>query len=778
MVERIVSPGVFTRENDVSFLPQGIAQIGAAIIGPTIKGPAFVPTVIESQGQFDQVFGPVDVNYYAPYTAKQYLKSAGTVTIVRVLGTAGYTITKAIELHSAGNNFCALLAPTYDYTIVDGDGDIASGSTVSAFVLTVGGTDYSCSLDPSSDKYVTNVFGEQANQGATPSLDVYVYKHFEVSNGTITTSDLVTAETGSHDIAITTAGYRCATTPWILSHEAATDSRSQLFKFHTLSHGDTANSEIKVGIRDIKNPSEIAGSDYGTFTVVVRGVYDSFESTDSDTKPDLKETFTGVNLDPNSTNYIARRIGDRYSTTDSDGKVTYHGDWNSKSAFIRVEVDNNVKDAIYSAEKVPYGFDSVLVPVIAASGSTSVIPTASFVTSQDSNTNYEKRVYFGFDFSNEDNKEYLSVLEDSAAAGSNLDFHLSDLYGHASSSYTGSLSGSSASDISEVPLDMRKFIVPFQDGFDGFDPTTPKNTGEDISTTNLMGYNLASGQSGAIAYKKAIDTVSNPDEIDINMLVLPGVTLNEHSYITEYLKSMVETRGDCFYVADCVRKGLSITDAISAVTAWDSSYVSTYWPWVRMFDAVNNKYIWVPPSVVMAGTIAFNDQVAAEWFAPAGLNRGGLTDVIEAETRLTQAERDDLYVDRVNPIATFPGQGVTVWGQKTLQAKPSALDRVNVRRLLIGVKKYIASATKYLVFEQNNSATRNRFLNIVNPYLESIQQRSGLSAFKVVMDESNNTADVIDRNQLVGAIYLQPTRTAEFIILDFNIMGSGAVFPE
>jgi phage tail sheath protein FI len=186
----------------------------------------------------------------------------------------------------------------------------------------------------------------------------------------------------------------------------------------------------------------------------------------------------------------------------------------------------------------------------------------------------------------------------------------------------------------------------------------------------------------------------------------------------------------------------------------------------------------VPPSAVLPGVIAFNDQVAAEWFAPAGLNRGGLTSVIEAKTRLTRAERDELYEGRLNPIATFPGQGVTVFGQKTLQAKPSALDRINVRRLLIAVKKFIASSTRYLVFENNTAATRNRFLSIVNPYLESIQQRQGLYAFRVIMDETNNTPDVIDRNIMVGEIFLQPAKTAEFIVLDFNVLPTGAAFPE
>ena len=160
------------------------------------------------------------------------------------------------------------------------------------------------------------------------------------------------------------------------------------------------------------------------------------------------------------------------------------------------------------------------------------------------------------------------------------------------------------------------------------------------------------------------------------------------------------------------------------------------------------------------------------------MNRGGLTTVLEAKQRLTHAERDELYEGRVNPIASFPGQGVVVFGQKTLQSKPSALDRVNVRRLLITVRKFIASASRFLVFEQNTQALRNRFLNIVNPFLEQVQSNSGLSAFRVVMDDTNNTPDVVDRNQLVGQIFVQPTRTAEFIVLDFVVQPTGATFPE
>jgi len=239
---------------------------------------------------------------------------------------------------------------------------------------------------------------------------------------------------------------------------------------------------------------------------------------------------------------------------------------------------------------------------------------------------------------------------------------------------------------------------------------------------------------------------------------------------------MCEERGDAFFVMDLNSVDASVNQAVSDVSGLDSNYAAVYYPWVKVLDSAKNKPVLVPPSVIVPGAIAASDRIAAEWFAPAGLNRGVLGNVLEAKIRLNQAERDILYDSKINPIATFPQTGVCIWGQKTLQERSTALDRINVRRLLIALKKFIASSSKYLVFEQNTQSTRNRFLNIVNPYLESVQQRQGLYAFRVQMDEANNTPDVIDRNQLVGAIYLQPTKTAEFIVLDFNVLPTGATF--
>jgi phage tail sheath protein FI len=261
------------------------------------------------------------------------------------------------------------------------------------------------------------------------------------------------------------------------------------------------------------------------------------------------------------------------------------------------------------------------------------------------------------------------------------------------------------------------------------------------------------------------------------MLVLPGVIKELHASVTDAAINMVEDRADTFYVMDLAQETATVASAANQASGLDTNYAAVYYPWVKVLDTSRNKPIFVPPSVIVPGAIAASDRIGAEWFAPAGLNRGVLGTVLEAKHRLNQAERDTLYENNINPIATFPATGVCIWGQKTLQVRPTALDRINVRRLLITLKKFIASSSKYLVFEQNTIQTRNRFLNIVNPYLESVQQRQGLFAFRVVMDETNNTPTEIDRNRLIGAIYLQPAKTAEFIVLDFNILPTGATFP-
>ena len=809
--ERIVSPGVFTIEKDLSFLPQGVGAIGAALIGPTLKGPAFVPTIVNGYSDFVTKFGGTYEQSYLPFTAKSYLTNAGTATIVRVLGSGGYSAKHPLAIvatGSYGKRLISVLHPTFvvssaDSTSLFAQSTLAS-NTSGSFVLTVSGgfvtdtsaftgnavsengTPFSASINPDSTSFIGDLYG----YGAYGTHAVYNYVSFgKAASASLATdpASRILIETGSASTPEWdfTNDYLEASTPWITSQKIGAIA-TDLFKFYSLSHGVHSNYEVKVGIANVRAAGTIAGSEYGDFDVVVRFVDQSkikgspFTTEDEDLRPNVVETFK-VNLDPNSPKYISRVIGDRYITITSEGKVVVNGDYANKSNYIRVEVTDAVNNAANSANLVPFGFRAL----------STAIPkqftqplSASYVADQTAAGAYNRRIYWGFDydFSNTDNLNYLRPLPITAnqTTGSNADFYLGNYnqpaganYPTATTAYSGSINLTT-----NTALDSRKFMVPFQGGFDGHKPHLQKKTGTYITAGNTQGFDIStSAASGYTSYKKALDTISNSDEFDINMIAIPGVIHSLHSGITTYTKDICEDRGDTFFVMDSVGIDDNITTAISTVEAFDSNYTATYYPWVKILDFDRNKPVWVPPSVVLPGVLAFNDRVSAEWFAPAGLNRGGLTDVIEVKTRLTHSERDDLYEGRINPIAVFPSTGVCVWGQKTLQGKPSALDRINVRRLLIAAKKFIASATRYLVFEQNTTQTRTRFLNIVTPYLESIQQRQGLYAFRVIMDESNNTPDIIDRNILYGQLFLQPAKTAEFIILDFNIQSTGAAFP-
>jgi hypothetical protein len=304
-------------------------------------------------------------------------------------------------------------------------------------------------------------------------------------------------------------------------------------------------------------------------------------------------------------------------------------------------------------------------------------------------------------------------------------------------------------------------------------PSVAGNYYENITNNNIQGLT-------ANAYTESISLLANKDAYKYNILVAPGLIsfhgLPSTTAITQ-IQTTVQERGDAIAIIDLVPYNAMITNVTSTVSSYNTPYMATYWPWLKTVDPNTGNQVWVPASTMIPSVYAFNDSVAAPWFAPAGINRGILPTVIQAERILTQGNRDTLYQSNVNPIATLSGAGIVVFGQKTLQKKRSALDRVNVRRLLIELKNYISQVADTFVFEQNDANTRSELLSIINPYLSSIQQQQGLTSFKVIMDESNNPPSVVDQNQLVGQIYLQPTKTIEFILLDFNILPTGAVFP-
>ena len=766
----------------------------------------------------------------------------------------GFNTTTLSQLTSSVFPYKTLVNPTENiynlalkYNFVNADGSTSSG--------TYGYYDFS--LNESDNNYIKDVFGVEPTVG-NPAKQIsgqkveaaYNYVIFEdsikkfvaektdamgwklqVGTSALSGSSIIgeplkfvdrystNPNAGDSQFAITNAF-----TPWVYSQKIApfkgsadaspSPTKFKLFKVHTLGDGTISNTKFKIEISNVRLAGTVSGTNWGTFTLSVR------DFSDTDRRPKYLEIYQNLTMDPDSANYVARRVGDRYAYITFSGKMIEFGTYVNLSKYIRIEMT----DVSYATSVIPYGFESYSTPV---DSTVSVYlppvryskasiyglgpgkyPSGTVFGEVPAPDDEIAALYptssFGVGVNN-DTLQWFKPLPYYGSAdqnGLNIDFDLEDkVWGTATAKYyaqgvsasTGSLLDPSLSGSIPCVFDpvnestyvkLRKFILGFQGGFDGQWPAIPINVGSDIIAGNTQGADCTTIKSpGSIAYKQALAALGNADEFDINMIVLPGIFREQHSYVTQLTIDMCETRGDCFYIMDNIvfpasNQSVGLVDAaVNSVADIDSNYVGTYYPWVKILDTNLNKIISVPPSVVMPAIYAANDNSAAEWYAPAGLNRGGIPQAVQVLDRLTHSERDTLYENRVNPIAAFPGQGIVVWGQKTLQIAPSALDRINVRRLLINLKKFVASSSKYLVFEQNTAATRSRFLNIVNPYLESVQQRSGIYAFKVKMDAENNTPDLIDRNILYGQIYIQPTRTAEFLIIDFNIMPSGgAVF--
>ena len=702
---------------------------------------------------------------------------------------------------------------------------VSSESPTATIMLRGGSSDdaeFTFHMDTNNADSIHNIFGRSAQKNVKPA---YFESYFEdtqakifnlMQNGATFTLDVNTSDDylnfqetdkdGDGDFDANDASpydgaaggkhaLRPANTPFIMSQEIS-GARYELFRFFTRSYGVSANTEIKVAIHNVKTPGSLEDTDYGTFDVMVRGFFDD------DKTMDVREDFRGCTLDPLSPFYLPRVIGDRFTYINPRGKIVEKGDYGNGSNWIRVEMPLN---ANAPRQCMPYGHGPYSSPV----GNID-LPEPEY-SAASMYENVPGRFFSGLVF-NEispdgilklpegrfDAKELFSPIPENAG-NAGTGFYLDE-----PQSYLEEIDGvitkvttreNSTTGVSE-PLTAivnpapgseelaarghRRFMVGFQGGDNGHSPVKLCLLGEDILPNNVQGLDCSKSTSfGSRAYKQAFNALSNQDEFDINLLVTPGLSLDLHRAVINDGVTLCETREDCFYILDVVSANGQpgkVSDAVAEASTIDSSYAATYYPWVKIIDPATNVLQAYPPSAIMPAVYSANDKSAAEWFAPAGLNRGGLEQAVSVMDRLTFAERDELYEGKVNPIAAFPGQGIVAFGQKTLQRRASALDRVNVRRLLITLKKFIASTSRYLLFEQNVAATRQRFNAIVNPYLEAVQQRQGLYAFRVIMDESNNTPDLIDRNILYGQIFLQPARAVEYVILDFNITPTGASF--
>lgn len=747
MTEQILSAGVYTSENDQSYYSQGIIETSLALVGPTDKGPAFVPTDVTSYSQFTAFFGSDASNSYLPQTAYSYLQAGSTVKVTRVLGTGGYSYGSSRKLAAlvSGSVIYAVFYPTKnDSSVVGITGSVGgpeSGSFNVAFWAISGSgnlsASFSASLDPNSTNYISKVIGTDENFQTGSVFPYLLFTNFVTasqifqSSSANISSKLKFTTTDCTFTSSNSAGYDHASTPWVVA-----DSGVQLFKFHHRSDGYKTNKDVKICIDNI-NPGDTA-DEYSTFDILVR------KWDDTDRYPSILEQYVNLSLNPLAANYVGKVIGDKYMEYNATlNRVIEYGDYANKSNYVRIQVAQGVADGAIHPQLYPNGHEALYETITGFGAYT--LPAAVNVTSTASSY-----VFSGFSYANSDNWNYLNPIPLGASTGSNA--------------------------VYSKPAGDDKFVLPFQGGVDGSDLVVIKKKGAAITTTNSFGFDLSTTTSkGTLAYQKAFDILAS-EEYNFDLLALPGVIEEYHPYTTDAAQTLVEDRTDCVYLRDLTGLNTTVANAVSIASSLDSNYSAAYFPWVKVKDINTQKDIFVPPTVVVPQAYAYNDKVAAEWFAPAGLNRGGLGGAIDTRIRLTKADRDVLYNGRVNPIAKFQNTGVVIWGQKTLQVKDTALNRINVRRLLINLRGYISNVALNYVFENNTLATRNQLIAAIVPYMESVQTRQGLYAFRVQIDDALNTNDVIDRNQLIGKIYVSPVKSIEFILLEFNINGTGVSF--
>lgn len=797
-----VSAGVFTNEIDASFLPQAVGEIGGAFVGLTQKGPAFLPVKVTNFQEAADLFGDVNPDFKMSYYLKSYLRNANAASVVRVLGPSGrsvngsavspgYTPEKiGVVLMSGSVAGDGSVVAVFELTgnahfVVSDPGDsrltisITGSATVAATVVT-------CSLvkDGGNAPYIRDVLNTDPTKASQHGYWLRSVYDFELQKRQESaTVGFGGFRSGSVAFATYTSGFQGARTPWVKSQDFL-GIEHDLFKVHTLGHGNAENGRFSVTVENIKASPNAQVTQYGTFTLVVREL---------DTK-NVVEQFVDVTLDKTSRSYVAKAVGDRvWSFDQTKNKVVSSGDYENKSRFIRIEMTTGSIPAL----SLPWGFRGFPKPAnttLANTGSTGVsswpsLPLAmnlrrkTFLV-EDTSISVNSNEFWGVDSVLSGNiNDRLGFLPDAFMTDKDSDFSLKFVSGSTEDelrydttiTMTASLkSPGTALAHSVLEPKYAKFLMPLAHGFDGFDPRIE----DPIENTAQL---LATTQIGVQALRQGVDVVSDPDFIDINLLSIPGVW---SSKVVEYALQKVEERGDAFYVMDL--SSSSVNTMVNEVNnrKFVSNYAATYYPDLMIADQDNGVNVTLPASFAAVSAIAYNDSVAYPWYAAAGLSRGALKSdtigfsIVKLIDPPNQAERDKLYENRVNPIAQFSNGEFAIWGQKTLQLKDSALNRINVRRLMIKAKKVVSSAVKFLVFEPNNPRTWQQFENLVNPILKDIQMKNGIENFKVVMNSSTNTPDLIDRGVMKGKLYIIPTKSAEIISLDFVLGRTGATFED
>lgn len=671
-----------------------------------------------------------------------------------------------------------------------------------------GSTDiYTVSLNPNSSSFLPNVIGLEAKDKATKIWVEAIYPDLikwldaagdECPSGLTKfgISRILPYGYGVTNTLLVCSGesftnYRSQfltpETPWVVS-QLKGNSVDRLFKFISISDGDAANAEIKISIANIK-------PDTLEFDVIIRDFYDTDEN------PRILETFSRCTLIKGSTGFIGQRIG------------TSDGEYDLMSKYVMVEMaDQNIAPEVF-----PAGFEGYLFTDFSDYGAKNpkIVYKTRYATSEKLRKTYlgiSEKAYNIYDsddtvdfagtginqnfFNFKGLSGYIRTKGfhmDSEAIETYNDFEFEVGEGRFQTYY----------DIDEpedtyYELASRKFTLVPAGGFDGWDINRgyrsygdnyrPRGIWDGVPAQEAEYKTLTDWQ----AWYTAIHTFDNPEEVTINLFATPGINWMGNTTLVQETIEMIETeRTDSLYVIDTPNVGLPMIigqakndvenakDVVGMLDAAeiDSNYACTYFPWIQIRDTQNNVNVYIPPTGEVVKSMAFTDNVKFPWFAPAGIQRG-VTDARKSKFKLSLDARDILYAGRINPVADFADVGTAIFGQKTLQKRKDALNRINVRRLLLQIKVLISNIAIRLLFEQNDQATIDQFLQKVTPILDNIKRERGLYEFRIKMDDSNNTPETRDRNELYGEIFLKPTRSLEYIGLTFTLTPSGASFAD
>jgi phage tail sheath protein FI len=784
---------------------------------------------------------------------EQTINAAATQPSNGALAAVIYSVTGALGLSGS--------------QIVSSDGGlagtlVASSGQNSEFSLVVYAADGSTTstipfnFDRASEKYIRNVLNtnpQLTNASTISSTKTYwlgeTYKdHVDnfVSNSTAGNVYGILLPLAIASGADKNWGYQKknateAKSGWVIAQKPEEEN---LFRFKCLHVGEEIQKNYLIAIEDLALPANTKYN-YSTFTV-------AFKTKNGSTV----ERYTGCNLDRNSPNYVAKRIGDQYLTWDATNKrYKTNGEFQNQSNLFYIEMNEDAS----TAGLLPMGFRGPVRPkgfsivgndasaknlngtadfsgAVVFSGDDGNLfkghdgtagafadldgkSSVKFVfpkmrlreNGTDGGAPNQARSYWGVrpkisDASTQNDPDFCDYVRglpegleaDSHVASGDFEhsftFTMHDLVESAGawSWAEGNYNSATSKSISTLISDgARQFVMPVWGGSDGFDITEMEPMRNSLLESNAN----ETDHYTRYTINKAIDSVSDSEVVPANLLLAPGFY---ETGVTNKLINTAERRKDVLAIIDlegdyeprfeALASSLGLpSSAVSSIKQrnLDSSYACAFYPWVQISDNLsNNQLAWVPPSVAALGAFGRSQAQSELWFAPAGFNRGGLGSlggprgpkVLQARQRLDSKERDLLYEVNINPIATFPAEGVVIFGQKTLQADQSALDRINVRRLVLYLKAEVARISRNLLFDQNLSSTWNRFKGEVNPVLSSVSARFGLSDYRVVLDETTTTADLIDRNVMYAKIYIKPARAIEYIVVDFVITNTGADF--